>query len=335
MLALVSIVATGCSAGPASEPTDQAESSTVTLENVLPTLTEDEEDGETVLVEDPSVARGSVDVPYQPERVVPFDIGTLDTLDAIGAGDSVIAIPEIQLPDYLSDYDSLPRVGTLFEPDYEAVAELSPDLIVTAGRSTGAYNDLAEIATTIDLRPMVDGVMSPAAAFERAAQLGEVFGLEDEVQDLVVPMEERITSIRELSAEAGSMLMLLVSGGEYGALGKGSTFGYLYDELGFEPAVPADELPGAVGSPHGEVVSNEFILDVDPSWIFVFDRGMAIGRTEGGTAEETLDNELVAQTQAARDGHIVYLPPTEFYIVMGGLTALDTVTETVLDALSQ
>ena len=78
-------------------------------------------------------------------------------------------------------------------------------------------------------------------------------------------------------------------------------------------------------------MTNEFILTAAPEWIFAFDRGAATG--EASTAESTLDNALVAQTPAARDGHIVYLPASELYIVINGLTAVQNVLETVHDAI--
>jgi iron complex transport system substrate-binding protein len=322
----------GCATGAATEESASPESAPemVTVENARPTLTLVEEDGESSFQEDREVARESVEVPFAPEAVVTFDIATLDTLDAIGAGDSVVGIPDVGLPDYLSQYADLPKVGTLFEPDFEAVAELEPDLIVTAARSTGQYDELSEISTTIDLTGTYGGTFDPAAGLERAAQLGEIYGLEAEVEELTATIEEQVETIQ--GAADGTALVLSVSGGEFGAFGEGSRFGYFFDELGYTPAVPAAELPGAEGSPHGDTVTNEFILTANPDWIFAFDRGAATG--EGSTAEATLDNELVAQTTAAGEGQIVYLPASEIYIVINGLTAIQNVLETVHEAVA-
>jgi len=123
-----------------------------------------------------------------------------------------------------------------------------------------------------------------------------------------------------------------VSGGEYGAFGEGSRFGYFFDELGFTPAVPAAELPGAEGSPHGDTVTNEFVLAANPDWIIAFDRGAATG--EGSTAEATLDNELVARTTAAQQDQIIHLPPSELYIVINGLTAIQNVLAAVHEGIT-
>jgi iron complex transport system substrate-binding protein len=269
-------------------------------------------------------------VQANPASVVTFDIATLDTLDAIGAGDAVVGIPDAVLPDYLSDYADLPKVGSLFEPDFEAVAELEPELIVTAARSTGQYDELSEIATTIDLTGAYAGTFDPSAGLERAAQLGEIFGKEEEVAELNAQIDELVATLQE--GAVGTALVLSVSGGEIGAFGEGSRFGYFFDELGWTPAVVAAELPGAEGSPHGDTVTNEFLLTANPDWIFAFDRGAATG--EGSTAEETLDNELVAQTTAAQEDHIVYLPASELYIVINGLTAIENVLGSVHEAIA-
>lgn len=332
-LASLALVATGCASTPAASDESAGasdEATTVVVENAQPTLVLLEEDGESSMQEDTEVDRTSVEVPFQPSAVVTFDIATLDTLDAIGAGDSVVGIPDITLPDYLAAYADLPKVGTLFEPDFEAVAELEPDLIVTAARSTGQYDELAEISTTIDLTGTYGGTFDPAAGIERAEQLGEIFGAEDEVASRVADIDELSSSIT--SSVDGTALVLSVSGGEYGAFGEGSRFGYFFDELGFTPAVSGTELPGAEGSPHGDTVTNEFILTANPDWIIAFDRGAATG--EGSTAEETLNNELVAQTAAAQQDNIVFLPASELYIVINGLTAIENVLASVNDQLA-
>jgi iron complex transport system substrate-binding protein len=327
--AVLALSLTACATGTPAAPETAQSPTTVTVANAKPTLVLMEEDGEPFYQEDTEIDRTDVEVPYQPSAVVTFDIATLDTLHAIGAGAAVIGIPEIPLPDYLAEYADLPKVGTLFEPDFEAVAALEPDLIVTAARSTGQYDELSEIATTIDLTGTFGGTFDPEAGLERATQLGEIFGREDEVAEQIAEIDELASSIQ--SEERGTALVLSVSGGEYGAFGEGSRFGYFFDELGFEPAVAATELPGAEGSPHGDTVTNEFLLSANPEWIIAFDRGAATG--EGSSAAETLENELVAQTIAGAEGQIVYLPASELYIVINGLTAIENVLTSVHGAL--
>jgi iron complex transport system substrate-binding protein len=166
----------------------------------------------------------------------------------------------------------------------------------------------------------------------RAKQLGTIFDKNDEVTKLADAITAKQQSLQAEAKKAGSALLLSVSGGEYGAFGEGSRFGYFFDTLGFTPAVPAAELPGAKGSSHGDTVSNEFILKANPDWIIAFDRGAATG--EPASAEQTLTNELVAKTTAGQNKQIIYLPASELYIVINGLTAIDRVLDSVHGALT-
>ncbi|MGX1703069.1 siderophore ABC transporter substrate-binding protein [Microbacterium sp. NPDC055357] len=331
-LAALALTVTACASpsATAEEDTPSDAAATILVENARPTLIQVEEDGETVWREDGDAARDSVVVPREPASVVTFDIASLDTLHAIGAGDAVVGIPDATLPDYLAEYADLPKVGSLFEPDFEAVAQLAPELIITAARSTSQYDELSQIATTIDLTGTSGGTFDVEAGLARAGQLGEIFGREDEVAELTADIEDLLAAIR--AEVSGTALVLSISGGEYGAFGEGSRFGYFFDSLGFTPAVVAADLPGADGSSHGDTVTNEFILTANPDWILAFDRGAATGGES--TATETLDNEIVDRTTAAQEGRIVQLPGNELYIVINGLTAIDNVLTTVHDAIT-
>lgn len=45
-----------------------------------------------------------IEVPNNPEKVVVFDNGSLDTMDALGVGDKVVGAATSSLPEYLSSY---------------------------------------------------------------------------------------------------------------------------------------------------------------------------------------------------------------------------------------
>src|SRR3712207_70706 len=117
-------------------------------------------------------AQGETAVPADPQRVVVFDVGVLSTLDSLGV--EVAGVPEATYPESLSQYsgEEYAKVGSLFEPDYEAVNALEPDLIIVGGRSAAVYPELAEIAPTIDLT--VDNGDFLASFEERVTTLAEV-----------------------------------------------------------------------------------------------------------------------------------------------------------------
>lgn len=282
--------------------------------------------GETPATIAVATAQGEVDVPQDPETIITFDLATLDTLDRLGV--DVAGVPEAPYPDYLSDYaeGDLPRIGSLFEPDYEAVAELDPDLIVVSGRSLEAMPELENIAPTIDLSTDPEDYL--ASVERNVSTLGEITGESEAAASALDSLETEIAGTRALGEEAGSGLFVMTTGGEVSAYGAGSRFGFVHDVLGIEPASDID------AARHGEPVSFEFIAEADPDWLLVLDRNSAIGQSEGGAAEAILANELVAQTTAWSQDQVVYLDPVSWYITAGGLTAMDTMVSDVRDGLS-
>src|SRR5690606_15200707 len=70
---------------------------------------------------DIDTAAGPVTVQSAPQTVVAFDLAAVDDLDALGV--TVAAVPVVAPPAYLADAIAGKKtVGTLFEPDFEALA---------------------------------------------------------------------------------------------------------------------------------------------------------------------------------------------------------------------
>src|ERR671916_824371 len=143
-------------------------------------------------------AQGETAVPADPQTVVVFDVGVLSTLDSLDV--EVAGVPEATYPESLSQYSGAEyaTVGSLFEPDYEAVNALEPDLIIVGGRSAAVYPELAEIAPTIDLT--VDNGDFLASFEERVTTLAEVFGEEDAVAERLAALDERVAEVRTAPA---------------------------------------------------------------------------------------------------------------------------------------
>ena len=272
-------------------------------------------------------AQGELEIDGVPETVIVFDLATLDTLDALGV--EVDGVPGGNLPPYLrhfADAGAIP-VGTLFEPDYEAVAAAGADLIIVGGRSAAKYSDLAKIAPTIDLSTNRDDYL--ASARRNVETLGKIFAKEEEAEARLAALDGSVAKLRTEASEAGRVLVLLTTGGRMSAHGPGSRFGIIYDDYGLTPAVE-----GLDTGNHGQAMSNEFILETNPDWLFVVDRDAAIGR-EGNSAQQVLDNELVRQTTAWQEDQIVYLDPASWYLVGGGLTAMQSSVDQITQALSK
>lgn len=67
---------------------------------------------------------GEVQAAKNPQTVVVFDYGLLDTLDSFGV--EVAGVVKSSLPSYLGKFraDQYADIGTLFEPNFERIYEL-------------------------------------------------------------------------------------------------------------------------------------------------------------------------------------------------------------------
>lgn len=257
--------------------------------------------------------RGKVEAPKLPETVAVLDISALDTLDALGV--SISGTPERVYVDYLEDVAAkAEKIGSLFEPDFEAINALQPDLIVAGGRSSKQADALTEFAPTIDMTIWGDGLLDQVKA--RLEGYGEIFGKTDEAKALEADLMNAIERVKEAANGKGKALIVLTNGPKLSVYGADSRFGWLHTELGIEPAID-----NVKASTHGEAVSFEFIRDTNPDWLIVVDRAAAIGQ-DAALASETLDNKLVAETTAWKNGQVIYLDAAKVYIAAGGHQSL-------------
>ncbi|MBX3071156.1 MAG: ABC transporter substrate-binding protein [Thermomicrobiales bacterium] len=254
--------------------------------------------------------QGETVVSLNPEVVVAFDLASIDTLLALGI--EVDGAPELANSPY--DLSGAESVGTLFEPDFEAVAALEPDLIIVANRSSPAYGDLSAIGPTIDLSFAGANFIEELRA--NSVVLGTIFGKEAEAETAMADIDARVAALQTAAAEAGTGLIVITSGGALTALAPGGVGGrgsLIYETLGFQ--TPVEDLEAAT---HGEPISFEFLLEHNPDWLFVLDRDAATGEEGGVAAEQMLDNDIVHETTAYQNDQIVYLNPFDWYIIVGG-----------------
>lgn len=266
---------------------------------------------------------GKAEITKNPSRVVVFDFGILDSLDKLGV--DVLGVPQANIPAYLSKFEDkkYENVGSLKEPDFEKINSIKPDLIIISGRQQDAYDELNKIAPTIFLGVDTNKYMESFKS--NMNTLGQIFGKEAEVEKEMATIDENIKALNEKATATGkNALIILANEGKISAYGPGSRFGILHDVFGFKAVDPNIEV-----STHGKDISNEYIVEMNPDYLFVVDRGAAVSTGEGESgAKAVVENELVNTTNAAKEGHIVYLDPDFWYLSGGGLTSVsEMVTE--------
>ncbi len=250
-----------------------------------------------------------------PETIVVMDWSAIRTLNDLGIEiDGVPAAVGTLPADLAPITESAASTGTLFEPDYEAISALEPDLIIVGSRS-GTPEVVAEMEkispAVIDMSVRYDEAQDQMPQFRlRVEQMASIFGLDAEAAERLDAIDAAVAETAAAAEASGTTAMFVqVSGGTVGAYGPGSRFGILFDDLGFSPTdAPLDE----EGS-HGQEISQEFFVQYNPGVIFVLDRSKTIGE-EADPALDVLSNGLVDTTDAATDDRIIEVDGFSWYI---------------------
>ncbi|MBS4198080.1 siderophore ABC transporter substrate-binding protein [Bacillus sp. FJAT-49732] len=264
-------------------------------------------------------------VKKNPEKVIVFDFGSLDTLDKLGI--EPIALPKANIPKYLEKYEDAKyeNVGSLKEPDFEKIHSLKPDLIIISGRQMELYDEFKAIAPTIFLGVDTENYME---SFESNARtIGNIFDKEDEVNKELSAIEESIKALNEKGSKVdGKSLIVLANEGKVSAYGPKSRFGIIHDVFGFAPVDDTIEV-----STHGQSISFEYIVEKNPDYLFVVDRGAAVDGESSG--KQIVENDMVEKTNAYKNGKIIYLDPDYWYLSGGGLESVSSMVKEVEGAL--
>ena len=260
-----------------------------------------------------TTAAGEVQAPHLPASTIALDLAAIDTLTALGV--TIAGRPDITPPAYLTQaMADIPTVGTLFEPDFEALAAAAPALIIAGGRSQAQVEPLSRVAPTLDMTIGDGDLFEQANA--RIDAYGAIYDKTAEAEALKTQLQADLDAAKAAADGKGNALILLTNGGKISAYGTNSRFGWLHSALALPEAV-AD----LQADTHGEGVSFEFVADANPDWLLVIDRGAAVGQG-GEAAAATLDNPLIAGTTAGKAGQIVYLDGSAMYLAGGGVQSL-------------
>ncbi|MDQ0270512.1 siderophore ABC transporter substrate-binding protein [Cytobacillus purgationiresistens] len=269
---------------------------------------------------------GETEVDVNPEKVVVFDFGVLDTIDKLGV--EVTGVPQANIPSYLSKFEDskYENVGGLKEPDFEKISEIDPDLIIISGRQADAYEELSKIGPTIYMG--VDTKRYMDSFKENTTQLGEIFDKEEAAAAELASVEESINTLSEkVKGTEGTGLIVLANEGNISAYGTGSRFGIIHDVFGVKPADENIEV-----STHGQSVSPEYIAEKNPDYLFVIDRGAAVQEGES-SAKALIENDIVKKTTAYENDHIIYLDPDYWYLSGGGLVSVSEMVKEIDEGL--
>lgn len=300
-LSAITLLATGsllaCTQNTGTDSTQNAEK-TETTEPTTKTATQTTADKITL-----QTAKGNVELPINPSPIAVYDMTAMENLTALEV--PVDGLPNKLYIDTMKMAGTNPTdIGTVFEPKLEALNTLQPQAILIGGRMAEKYDELANIAPTLDLS--LDQANLYESSKQRLAELGALFAKSDKATQLQAEIDQAIADTKTAVQGKGNGLVIVVNGNKLSAQSADSRFGFIHKQFGI-PA--ADENIKSGG--HGQPVSFEYLQKINPDWLFVLDRTAAIGQ-EGEGAATVLDNDLVNQTTAGSKGQIVYLSPNSY-----------------------
>ena len=297
----------GCSSPEShdSEPAD-AKTANQTADNASNVANNDAVSVATVAVD---TVKGNVDLAMNPSPLVVYDMTLLQDLAALDI--AVDGMPSgLKLDNLQAKTQPEPKaVGTVFEPDLEALNAMQPQAILVGSRMAEKYDALSSIAPTLDMS--IDTANIYTSSKHRLHDLGALFGKSAQAAKLQGNIDTLIDDTKNLTKNKGKGLVIMVNGNKLSAYGDKSRYGFIHTVL---------DIPMADGqiedARHGQPVSFEYLQKTNPDWLFVIDRSAAIGEDTAG-AKAVLDNPLVAQTNAWKKSQVVYLSP-DSYLAFGG-----------------
>ncbi len=284
----------------------------------------DKMDGETEVYKRVEVTE---DFYVNPKKVITYSLGVADTLNYLGLETLEIEVfglpkdgqPLAQMLDKFNDkkyYD----VGTLFEPDFNIIELINPDLIILDGRSAKFYN---ELKTKYPYINVLDASLTTYKLENQARiynNLSKIFtNAGERLLELITQFEIEFNDIKEVAKNYRAMFLQLNGDKLSVGIGKTGRYGILFNEFGFGESDPNGDKLNENSHGASSIDSVEYIHEVNPEVIFMMDRNVI---TENHQSDDTfLKEAALKNVDAIKDNYVYYLHPESWYTITGGANA--------------
>ncbi|MCA9879172.1 MAG: ABC transporter substrate-binding protein [Thermomicrobiales bacterium] len=250
-----------------------------------------EEDGRSLIRH----ARGETWIPAAPQRIVALDPALVDAVLALDTTPVGIAAYGNQPYAWLvEELAGVPIVGDPAAPDLEAVASLTPDLILLSEDQVAFLSP----QTLQVIAPIVVLTAPQADVARTLLDVGLLIGKEEQAAVRLALYDERLARAREqVAAAVGTQPVAVLSlyRGQPRLYGVTSPPGALYRDLGLTPAPLVPLAP--VDDQWWVPLSTERLPELGAEHLFLM-------AAEEGLLEELSNTGLWETVPAVRDGHV-------------------------------
>ncbi|MGA3526448.1 ABC transporter substrate-binding protein [Melissospora conviva] len=240
------------------------------------------------------VTVGAVTVDQRPERIVSLAPVATEMLFEIGAGPQVVAVDDMS--NFPADAPRTDLSG--YQPNVEAIAAKSPDLVVTTGDPNDLIAQLTKLKIPVYLAP---AAVTLDDTYRQLTELGQLTGRVDEAGDTVSRMQDEITKLtRDLPKRTAPLTYYYELDTTYYSVTSTTFVGTVFAMAGLESIADASDADGAAGG--YPQLSQETIIKADPDFIFLADTKCC-----GQTAATVAQRPGWSTMSAVRDGRVVGL----------------------------
>ena len=281
-------------------------------------------------------------VPENPSRVVTLSEPALDGALALGVTPigTVAGRGMPGVAPYLAEKaDGIPVVSSVGDPDFEKIASLKPDLIITDGTSLGARQDALD--TLGKIAPVVYAGHAGGDWKENLVIVGDALNKADEAARVIEEYDTRTAEVgRRLAGEYGDKTFSVVRwlGSGAGLILKELLAGQALQDVGLSRPPSQDrEGPG-----HSEPVATEKLSDIDADYMFFGTLGGASvgsptgdGSSDVAAAEVAIDKARetpgFSDLRAVKEDHVI--PVDGYWTSAGGPILMRLLVDDIDEAL--
>ena len=170
---------------------------------VIPVFAQDSDECEADFrLLDYELATEPVCIPAEPQRIIALDEGTMADLIALGI--RPVGVHDYANRDYTRylDTEDVASVGTPDGPNYEAMLELSPDLIIGSIEEIEFFGE-GSLEILQEIAPTAITSLSKNGWQDYLTFVGAVLDQTEETEQLIALYDQRIAEFQEAIAEQG------------------------------------------------------------------------------------------------------------------------------------